>query len=243
MNIKRINQYLTGAVVLLLLVLMGGAFTLSFDALTKEAIKMGINPSIAWLFPVIVDTSIIAGSLFVIWATINKERNKVRMGYIVIIVTTFLSALLNRYHSPSDNWLSILYYIIPPMMLAVLTYLLERMIETTILNMDMENKTLIQVQRLQGMCKTYEDKVRELTHTLDVEVAKRTQLESDYIKVTELTMLSRFINPDVFTFAKVRAGLIGLDEAFSMQSMYKHRHHVENLFNRVTIEQVPVSAD
>jgi hypothetical protein len=243
MNIKRINQFLTGAVVLLLLVLMAGAFTLSFDALTKEAIKMGINPSIAWLFPVIVDTSIIAGSLFVIWATINQERKKVYMGYVVILVTTLLSALLNRYHSPSDNWLSILYYIVPPIMLAVLTYLLERMIETTILKMDTENKTLVQLQRLQGMCKTYEDKVRELTQTIEVEVARRTQLESDYTRFTELATLSRFINPDVFTLAKVRAGLIGLEEAFSMQNTYKHRHHVESLLNRVTIEQVPVSAD
>jgi hypothetical protein len=242
-NIKRINISITSLVILLFIGLMAGAFRLSFDALSKEAVSKGIAPNLAWIFPIIVDMLIFGGSMFVIWATINKRKGLVWVGYAVIVATTFLSATLNRYHAPSDELLTIVYHVVPPVMLAVMTFLLERMIEVVMENIEADNKLQTTLRKLQGTCKQHEDTIHELQTKLQVEYGQRQQLESDYNKVAELVLVSKFINPDVLTFAKAKANLITFEEAFNQQHTYQRRNHAADFFNRVTIEHNAVMAD
>jgi len=232
---KKINQYLTSFVVLLLFFIASGAFVLSFDVLRKEAIFWGVNPSLAWIFPLVVDTSIVAGSAFVIWASVNRRRWLVRIGYGVILLVTGLSVTLNAAHAKSFELLPVIYMIVPPLMVALMTFLVERMLEVTMEDVETESKLQTLVNRLQGTVTYKDETIARLESNLQSETARRNQLESDYATFADTIKVLPFINPDVFLYGRVRAGLITMDEALQAQQTYQRRNQAESFADRVTI--------
>ncbi len=228
MTIKTINKWATGGVISVLVMLSAGAFVLSFDVLRREAIEHGVNAQLAWIFPLIVDTSIIGGSMFVIWASINRRVGLVRLGYGVIVIVTALSVALNRYHATADKLLNIIYMVAPPLLLATMTMLVERMLEVVLSDVEQENS-------LQTLVASLKATVTELRQALQVEQATRKQLETDYNRVADMIPLLAYVNPDVFLFAKARAGLITMDDALASQATYNRRNQAEAFAERVTI--------
>ncbi|MCA9982401.1 MAG: DUF2637 domain-containing protein [Anaerolineales bacterium] len=235
---KKINKLITGFVIVLLFVLAACAFALSFDVLRNEAIAKGVNPALAFLFPIIVDSCIIAGSAFVIWASINRQGGLVIVGYVVIALVTILSVVLNGSHAKSFDALTVVYFVVPPMLLAMLTFLVERMLEVVMKGVEHDNQLQTKANRLQGTVTQLESTLRQLQTSLQVEQATRKQLESDYNQVADIIALLPHVNPDVFLFAKVKAGLLAMDEALQLQETYTRKHQAEAWAQRVTIQGV-----
>lgn len=166
MNLKQINKIATYLVMGVLLLLAAGAFRLSFDVLQKEAIRFGVSPELAWILPIIIDIGILGCSAFVIWASINGEKSLRTLGYVVIGTITALSVVLNRYHATTDDPLNITYMIAPPILLATMTVLVERMLEVIIRDVDSSDilqHTLVQLQ----------DSVDNLRQQLGIEKAMK----------------------------------------------------------------------
>lgn len=235
MKLETINRYATAAVMLVLGSLAVGAFILSFDVLRQEAIKYGVKPALAFIVPLIFDTSIIGGSAFVIWASINQRPKLVWLGYAVIIAVTALSVTLNSQHAQEGRALSIVYMVAPPLLLATMTFLVERMLEVLFHGVQHENKLLGMLQAAQATIAALTNTVTELRSTLQVEQATRNQLQADYNRVADVIPLLSLINPDVFLAAKVKAGLLTVDEAMTQQTTYERRNQAELFFGRVTV--------
>jgi len=223
-----INYAVTVLVILVMLSLTAGAFVLSFDALQKEAIIHGIDPALAWIFPVIVDLAVIAGGSFVIWAAINSLVVHKRMGYLFILAVTAMSVTLNAFHA-QGGWMSVVYSVIPPMMLAATIFIVERMIEHVISQLDSADKLQSAYDSLAEANKQTIDRLRQIQ-------ARYNELETRYTQLAEYVPLLPVIHPDVFVAARAAAGLITQDEAVGAQTLYERRNQWDTFFKRVTVE-------
>lgn len=248
MNIKKINNIVTGSVIFVLLLLAAGAFSLSFDVLQNEAIKYGVNPELAWVFAIIIDIGIIGCSLFVIWASLNKARNLVRLGYGVIIGVTTLSVYLNMSHakmfgqtgspqSPMDflGILPVVYMIAPPLLLATMTYLVENMLERVIKDVDATDMLQVKLSDLQSIISVLQDTLKSEQAKLRESEVARKQLTVDFDKVADILPLLPYVRAEVFLFAKVAASKITIEEAYREQELYKRLDQFKALGSKIVI--------
>ena len=98
---KRVNTVISLVSGGLVLFLAGSAFLLSFDALQSLAVAAGISESRAWLYPAIIDGSIIIFSLSVLRANLNREA--VLYPWTLVSIFTLLSIILNITHAQSGS--------------------------------------------------------------------------------------------------------------------------------------------
>lgn len=71
--------------------------------LQQAAIEAGIYPSLAWMWPLCIDSFIFMGSLFILQASIRNQP--IWQGWLTVISFTAVSVAFNIIHSPID-WFS-----------------------------------------------------------------------------------------------------------------------------------------
>lgn len=81
----------------LVLFLAGSAFILSFDALHGLARDNGIKPGLAWLWPLGLDAFMVAASLSVLRASLNREATI--YPWALVVVFTLASVAFNVVHA------------------------------------------------------------------------------------------------------------------------------------------------
>jgi hypothetical protein len=107
------------------LVLAAAAFTLSYDALHQLALDSRVRPGLAWLWPVVIDGTIVVALLTVLAA----NRARVRAGYPWALAGLFslASVAFNIAHAP-DRPVARLVFAMAPVALVLTTHLLMRQV-------------------------------------------------------------------------------------------------------------------
>jgi hypothetical protein len=103
------------------LVLAAAAFTLSYDALHQLALDSRVRPGLAWLWPVVIDGTIVVALLTVLAA----KRAAARAGYPWTLAGLFSAASVafNVAHAP-DRPVARLVFAMAPVALVLTTHLL-----------------------------------------------------------------------------------------------------------------------
>jgi hypothetical protein len=103
------------------LVLAAAAFTLSYDALHQLALDSRVRPALAWLWPVVIDGTIVVALLTVLAA----KRAGARAGYPWVLAGLFslASVAFNVAHAP-DRPVAQLVFAMAPVALVLTTHLL-----------------------------------------------------------------------------------------------------------------------
>ena len=103
------------------LVLAAAAFTLSYDALHQLALDSRVRPGLAWLWPVVIDGTIVVALLTVLAA----KRADIRAGYPWALAGLFSAASVafNIAHAP-DRPVAQLVFAMAPVALVLTTHLL-----------------------------------------------------------------------------------------------------------------------
>jgi hypothetical protein len=103
------------------LVLAAAAFTLSYDALHQLALDSRVRPGLAWMWPVVIDGTIVVALLTVLAA----KRTHARSGYPWTLAGLFSAASVafNIAHAP-DRPVARLVFAMAPVALVLTTHLL-----------------------------------------------------------------------------------------------------------------------
>jgi hypothetical protein len=107
------------------LVLAAAAFTLSYDALHQLALDSRVRPALAWLWPVVIDGTIVVALLTVLAA----KRTATRAGYPWALAGLFSAASVafNIAHAP-DRPVAQLVFAMAPVALVLTTHLLMQQV-------------------------------------------------------------------------------------------------------------------
>jgi hypothetical protein len=107
------------------LVLAAAAFTLSYDALHQLALDSRVRPGLAWLWPVVIDGTIVVALLTVLAA----NRARARAGYPWALAGLFSTASVafNIAHAP-DRPVARLVFAMAPVALVLTTHLLMQQV-------------------------------------------------------------------------------------------------------------------
>jgi Protein of unknown function (DUF2637) len=107
------------------LVLAAAAFTLSYDALHQLALDSRVRPALAWLWPVVIDGTIVVALLTVLAA----KRAATRTGYPWTLAGLFslASVAFNIAHAP-DRPVAQLVFAMAPVALVLTTHLLMQQV-------------------------------------------------------------------------------------------------------------------
>jgi hypothetical protein len=107
------------------LVLAAAAFTLSYDALHQLALDSRVRPALAWLWPVVIDGTIVVALLTVLAA----KRVATRAGYPWALAGLFSAASVafNVAHAP-DRPVAQLVFAMAPVALVLTTHLLMQQV-------------------------------------------------------------------------------------------------------------------
>jgi hypothetical protein len=107
------------------LVLAAAAFTLSYDALHQLALDSRVRPGLAWLWPVVIDGTIVVALLTVLAA----KRAATRAGYPWMLAGLFSAASVafNIAHAP-DRPVARLVFAMAPVALVLTTHLLMQQV-------------------------------------------------------------------------------------------------------------------
>jgi Protein of unknown function (DUF2637) len=107
------------------LVLAGAAFTLSYDALHQLALDSRVRPGLAWLWPVVIDGTIVVALLTVLAA----KRAAARAGYPWALAGLFSTASVafNIAHAP-ERPVARLVFAMAPVALVLTTHLLMQQV-------------------------------------------------------------------------------------------------------------------
>ncbi len=107
------------------LVLAVAAFTLSYDALHQLAVDSHVRPGLAWLWPVVIDGTIVVALLTVLAA----KRARARAGYPWALAGLFslASVAFNIAHAP-DRPVARLVFAMAPVALVLTTHLLMQQV-------------------------------------------------------------------------------------------------------------------
>jgi hypothetical protein len=107
------------------LVLAGAAFTLSYDALHQLALDSRVRPGLAWLWPVVIDGTIVVALLTVLAA----KRAGTAAGYPWALAGLFSAASVafNIAHAP-DRPVARLVFAMAPVALVLTTHLLMQQV-------------------------------------------------------------------------------------------------------------------
>jgi uncharacterized protein DUF2637 len=106
-------------------VLAADAFTLSYDALHQLALDSRVRPALAWLWPVVIDGTIVVALLTVLAA----KRAAARVGYPWALAGLFSAASVafNIAHAP-DRPVAQLVFAMAPVALVLTTHLLMQQV-------------------------------------------------------------------------------------------------------------------
>jgi hypothetical protein len=106
-------------------VLAAAAFTLSYDALHQLALDSRVRPALAWLWPVVIDGTIVVALLTVLAA----NRASARAGYPWALAGLFSAASVafNIAHAP-DRPVAQLVFAMAPVALVLTTHLLMQQV-------------------------------------------------------------------------------------------------------------------
>jgi hypothetical protein len=107
------------------LLLAAAAFTLSYDALHQLALDSRVRPALAWLWPVVIDGTIVVALLTVLAA----KRAAARAGYPWVLAGLFSAASVafNIAHAP-DRPVAQLVFAMAPVALVLTTHLLMQQV-------------------------------------------------------------------------------------------------------------------
>jgi Protein of unknown function (DUF2637) len=107
------------------LVLAAAAFTLSYDALHQLALDSQVRPGLAWLWPVVIDGTIVVALLTVLAA----NRTGMRAGYPWALAGLFSAASVafNIAHAP-ERPVAQLVFAMAPVALVLTTHLLMQQV-------------------------------------------------------------------------------------------------------------------
>ena len=107
------------------LVLAAAAFTLSYDALHHLALNSRVRPALAWMWPVVIDGTIVVALLTVLAA----KRAAARAGYPWVLAGLFslASVAFNVAHAP-DRPVAQLVFAMAPVALVLTTHLLMQQV-------------------------------------------------------------------------------------------------------------------
>jgi hypothetical protein len=107
------------------IVLAAAAFTLSYDALHQLALDSRVRPALAWLWPVVIDGTIVVALLTVLAA----KRAATRTGYPWALAGLFSAASVafNVAHAP-DRPVAQLVFAMAPVALVLTTHLLMQQV-------------------------------------------------------------------------------------------------------------------
>lgn len=79
-------------------IIAAGAFILSFAALTDLAVMSGLNPSLAWIWPIIVDGLIVASTVAIV-ALAGHERKVLAYPWMLLFFGAVVSTAANAVHA------------------------------------------------------------------------------------------------------------------------------------------------
>lgn len=108
-----------------------GAFVLSFASLTDLAARSGINPNLAWIWPIIVDGLIVAATVAIV-ALAGHDRKTLAYPWALLILGAVVSTAANavhaiiavdQAHSGVPPVISALMAAMPPVVLLAITHL------------------------------------------------------------------------------------------------------------------------
>lgn len=122
----------------LVAVLAGGAFALSFDSLNKLAVENGVTMGLTWVWPLVLDGSIVVFSLSALRSRLYGESILYPMSLVVL--TTIASVLFNVAHAPSGP-LAHTMAAVPPIALFLSFELLMRQVGSSV-----ERSTVLSTQ-------------------------------------------------------------------------------------------------
>jgi len=124
MSPTRFILVLFGSIVCLII---STAFVLSYANLVETAIEAGISPLLAPAWPLLLDSFLLAASLFILRANLLNEDS--RIGWLVLLVFTGVSTAFNVYHSPED-FAARAAHAVPPIALCVSLELLMMILKS-----------------------------------------------------------------------------------------------------------------
>jgi hypothetical protein len=106
-----------------------GSFVLSFTALADLAARAGIPERLAWLWPCIVDGTILQATMAVVaLAGLEDQRHNRRYFWIVLSVSAAVSVVANGWHAmlpssaPLSPWLAAAIAVVAPVSLLAATH-------------------------------------------------------------------------------------------------------------------------
>jgi hypothetical protein len=103
------------------LVLAAAAFTLSYDALHQLALDSRVRPGLAWLWPVVIDGTIVVALLTVLAA--NRARAHAGYPWALAVLFSAASVAFNIAHAPNRP-VARLVFAMAPVALVLTTHLL-----------------------------------------------------------------------------------------------------------------------
>ncbi|WP_430296915.1 DUF2637 domain-containing protein [Sinomonas sp. B1-1] len=128
---KPISRRIVGTGIAATIVIGSGAFVLSFSALTDLAVRAGINPTIAWMWPLIVDGMIVAATVAIV-ALAGRQGREQLYPWILLFFGAIVSTAANSIHAilavRAENGnvpviVSALVAAMPPVVLLAITHL------------------------------------------------------------------------------------------------------------------------
>jgi DNA-directed RNA polymerase specialized sigma24 family protein len=168
MNWTKITNYTAMGLVSLLAL---GAFVLSYVALYDIAVKYGLPDYLAWIWPLLIDGSIIVFTIAVIRATLHQEKSW--WPWTLVGVFTFGTIAFNALHSNHipvpDNYVSIVVFIVPPIALVLAFETAMAMLRSTVARNSL-------IQSLAELTQQFAQKTRELA---EFEATRRAEIEAE----------------------------------------------------------------
>jgi hypothetical protein len=107
------------------LVLAAAAFTLSYDALHQLALDSRVRPALAWLWPVVIDGTIVVALLTVLAA--KRAATRARYSWALAGLFSAASVAFNIAHAP-DRPVAQLVFAMAPVALVLTTHLLMQQV-------------------------------------------------------------------------------------------------------------------
>lgn len=123
------NKYIAWLTSILVFLVALGSFVLSYNALYDVAIQNGIAPKLAFIWPLLVDFSLVVFSLAVVTAHLYSEST--RKQWLLVAIYTIATVLFNCLHAP-DNLLARVIATVPPVSLFFSFELLMQQLKNSI---------------------------------------------------------------------------------------------------------------
>lgn len=139
------------------------SFILSYNVLQEVAIKYGVNPQLSYLWPLLIDFSLVVFSLAVVTAHLHSESTWRQ--WLLVGLSTITTTGYNYLHAP-DNIVAHTVAIIPPLMLFFSFEMLMLQLKNSIQRTDEVQDLAQQVEVLQEVIDDPITVRRERVHSL-----------------------------------------------------------------------------